>query len=279
MKNSTSMTYAICAEPRTGSSLLCMSLRQLGIAGIPKEYLGSHVLGRPFQKEALEEFLARTLAYSKTPNGVKGVKLFMSHFETLRRSSPRFEEITAEHTLKKLELDRIIWLQREDIVRQAISLYMASSTNVWALIREESNSCTTRKVPKIAYSRRKIRRAVKSITINYERWQQCLVNSKTSYLKVSYEELTTNYEVTMRRILDYLDLPIPTAHGFETMPTLKQADKLTETFVRRYQNPSKVDEIFDVLDDFYVGVIRQKLKSTVLKSLELFKLRLDYNPG
>lgn len=279
MKTSTSMSYAICAEPRTGSSLLCMSLKQLGIAGIPKEYLGSHVLGRPFQKESLEEFLTRTLAYSKTPNGVKGIKLFMSHFETLRKSSPRFEEITAEHTLKKLELDRIIWLQRQDIVRQAISLYMASRTNVWALIREENNSWTTRKVPKISYSRRKIRRSVKSITMNYERWQQCLANNNTSYLKVSYEELTTNYEVTMRQILDYLDLSIPTDHSFETMPTLKQADELTEHFVRRYQNPSKVDKIFDVLDDFYVSVIRQKLKLTILKSLELFKLRLDYNPG
>ncbi|MFZ1387091.1 MAG: Stf0 family sulfotransferase [Thiolinea sp.] len=273
------MSYAICAEARSGSTLLCLSLIQLGIAGDPKEYFGGHVLGRPFQKESFEDFIARTLAYSKTSNGVSGIKLFMSHFDAIRRSSPRFGEIKDEQILKKLDLDRIILLQREDVLRQSISLYLASQTQVWLLAKDKNKEGVTRKTATPAYNRRKIHRAMRSITLNYERWQQCLANSKTSYLKVSYEELTTNYELTMKRILDYLDLPIPTAHSFETMPTLKQADELTEHFVRRYQNPSKVDKIFDVLDDFYVSVIRQKLKLTVLKSLELFKLRLDYNPG
>ncbi|HPY41614.1 MAG TPA: Stf0 family sulfotransferase [Thiolinea sp.] len=165
------------------------------------------------------------------------------------------------------------------MLRQAISLYMASKTKIWLLPKDKNETVPTKKPVNIAYNRRKIHRAMKSITINYKRWNQCLANNNTNYLKVSYEELTSNYEATMRQILDYLNLPIPLGYSFEMMPTLKQADELSETFVRLYQNPNTVDKIFDLLDEFYVTVIQQKLRLAALRSLGLLRLRLDYNPG
>jgi LPS sulfotransferase NodH len=105
-------SYVVCATPRSGSTLLCRTLAELGVAGVPEEYFEARVeTGAPRRPsdhlrgandlnlpvllpsdeppaappysalragEDYREHLRRTFARGTTPNGVFAAKLMWS---------------------------------------------------------------------------------------------------------------------------------------------------------------------------------------------------------
>src|SRR4051812_30708315 len=125
-RTETTLSYVVCALPRSGSSLLCELLFETGLAGAPAEYFDAQQMGRFSERWNARDFGAylRALLERKTgPNGVFG---FKAQFFQLAEAFPDGELDAAFPSL------RYVYITRRDRLRQAISWARAVQTGWWA---------------------------------------------------------------------------------------------------------------------------------------------------
>ncbi|HEX2281963.1 MAG TPA: Stf0 family sulfotransferase, partial [Thermomicrobiales bacterium] len=129
--------YLVLATPRSGSTLLGQGLQASGLAGDPKEFFG-HKMSfwmKRWRTPTLSAYVARLRQVRATPNGVFGAKLLyrqLLHLESLARREPDLADQSLPELLDRLFPDlHLVWVSREDKVRQAISWFKARQTGVW----------------------------------------------------------------------------------------------------------------------------------------------------
>src|SRR5215207_10478124 len=138
--------YLVLATPRSGSTLLGQGLQASGLAGDPKEFFGHKM---PFwmerwQTPTLPAYAARLREERATSNGVFGAKLIyrqLLHLESLARREPELADLPLPEILHRLFPNlHLVWVTREDKVRQAISWFKARQTGVWGQDQGQSSS-------------------------------------------------------------------------------------------------------------------------------------------
>lgn len=265
-------SYLICATQRSGSTLLCEIMTNTRIAGQPEEYFQAHketdrprspldyfegidtrdiapVLGdssQPGEKamqlvpgESYPEYLAKILKRGTTPNGVFGAKVMWAYFDGLIRNlqqMPQYREL-AGHDLLSTVFPNLhyIWITRRDKVRQAVSLWKALQTWNW---REDEpllpNGEPSHELRELLFHYEAIDHLLQQIVSHELAWQQYFNNNGISPMIVVYEELTGAYEEAGCNILQYLQIPIPEHLAFTERRMKRQADALSEEWVRHY---------------------------------------------
>ena len=118
--------YAICTERRSGSIFLCRLLRSTGVLGLPNEYFDANTIrngrgGLPDYPVDPEGQIAQIPVVGATPNGVYGLKLFSHEFDLTK--STRWTE--------RLPGLSFIYLERHDLLGQALSHVRAQQTQQW----------------------------------------------------------------------------------------------------------------------------------------------------
>lgn len=114
--------YLICATPRSGSYFLCDLLRSTGVLGRPHEFFGTAAmrwLGMAEYPTEIAAQLEMVLTRGCTPNGVFGAKLFPLQIA----AAPPGTILTGMND------PLLIYLERADLLGQAISLTRAAITN------------------------------------------------------------------------------------------------------------------------------------------------------
>ena len=160
-------SYLVCATPRSGSTLLCETLEQTGVAGRPREYFEAlketGVPRRPreyfwglrspevlrllphdaqldrdservatWNRDDYARHLDASIEQGTTANGVFGAKMMWGYFDDfleLTRGIPRFGGMGDGSLLNAAfpEL-QYVFVSRSDKVRQAVSLWRALQT-------------------------------------------------------------------------------------------------------------------------------------------------------
>ncbi len=232
----TTCLLAIASVHRTGSTLLCSILRATGMAGMPMEYLNIHtknftnfrnenglpklntrgkVIGTArrllrrnawrnidyFSDSSWRAFLNRAAELNTTSNGVFGIKMHWNQYDEhmLQRG------LTADHWGAPIKWVRI---SRDNEVRQAISLVRAEQSNQW-----NSNMSATNEP---VYSEQEIVAALQTIKNANQSWDKYFAEHQIVPLHVSYEQLTRDMDVTVRRIMDHINTPIETVPAPQT---------------------------------------------------------------
>jgi LPS sulfotransferase NodH len=117
--------YAICTERRSGSVFLCRLLRSTGVLGLPNEYFDANTIrnarGLPDYPEDTEGQIAQIPIVGATPNEIYGLKLFSHEFD-LTKSARRTERLPGLS---------FIYLERRDLLGQALSHVRAQQTQQW----------------------------------------------------------------------------------------------------------------------------------------------------
>jgi trehalose 2-sulfotransferase len=128
--------YLLLSTPRTGSNWLAHELRSEGELGYPYEwfspvYVASVLgrLGRPFDRR---HYIDLVLAGSTTPNGVFGLKAQLDQVIRLRNEQ--------QFDLLELGFDKVIWLERRDVIAQAYSYVRSLKTNVFSRYTEQERN-------------------------------------------------------------------------------------------------------------------------------------------
>jgi LPS sulfotransferase NodH len=243
-------SYLVCANARTGSTLLGEALYRAGGFGCPLEYF--HVGFRPafearWQTADDDQYLARLYERRVDPTGTFGVKFFWQDLRQMATKrfparahlwqmdlcrDPGAAQAVFDDVAEVIGLvcphPRFIFLRRLDRLRQAVSTHVASVTSEWrSIIGQE---CQPAVVP--SYDHEAIRRAYENARRSDEYWERFFMHAKIDCHRVMYEDLSNRYQETLADLLKSFgreqQRPVPS-------PRLRrQADGVTEGMVRRF---------------------------------------------
>jgi trehalose 2-sulfotransferase len=239
IRSAATQAYFICTSPRTGGFLLAEGLESTQVAGRPREYFDPE-----FQKQWCEaqafstdtEYYGRVLTAGSTPNGVFGAKVLWHQFGPLLAKLRKIEAagLADLEMLRRAFPDlQCVFLTRTDKLRQAISYDRAIRSGVWWSIRGEIAENPDESQPEFQFET--IDEWVTRLGEFESNWRRQFRKMGIAPFEVAYEDLISEFETTIVSILSYLNLR-EVATGEIAPPRLrKQADKITEEWVRCYQ--------------------------------------------
>lgn len=201
--NETTFRYLILSSPRTGSSMVCSSLRASEMAGVPLEYFHPECLSDWFSKQStnsLENYMAELEKRRTTTNGYFGIKIHYNQWvNVFGKNLP-----LSIATLKKQ--DRIILITRKNKTKQAISCLIAQKTNIWQI--EEDEDIEYKKIDWQEKYTVEIALLIYQMIMQETSWKLLLVNNDISYLEIVYEDLIADQVNQYQKIYDYLSIPL-----------------------------------------------------------------------
>ncbi len=233
----TTKTYIICATHRTGSSMLTDVLNRTGVAGEPEEYFVTQDI-EGFDTDEFAAYLQKTMARTTTPNGVFGFKLMsvnlLNLLARIREIKNLPEDTPHIDVMRAVFPDlRLIHLDREDILRQAISLTKAQITDTWGLSGGKGSA------PKVAdsdYDARQIHKNLKNLSRAKGIWEDFFAEAGLEPLRLTYSQIVYNRPEAIRAIYDHVELdaePVVPETNHRRM-----ADDLSEAWYFRYLTES-----------------------------------------
>ena len=231
------LSYFICATPRSGSTLLCEALRNTGVAGAPDEYFGPmHVerWNKVWHTGDEKEYLQRVLATGATANGVFGCKLmglYWDHFTAHLGKASQTEQADAAHLIAaSFPNTRYIWITRRHKVRQAVSWLKFIQGAAWYWEEEQPQA-----LEGLEFKPQVIDDFIVQTALGESAWQDYFQAAGVQPYFVVYEDFGQSYAQTVRGVLEHLGVPRPQDLGEGKRRLKKQADALSEDWVRQYQ--------------------------------------------
>ena len=233
--NPTTESYLICTSHRSGSNLLCQVLTDSKVAGKPGEYFSENLRARFTGLLSLPEnltpieFFRAAMRRTTGANGLFGAKIMPRHLRhALQTIRPAFSLSAQASDLAVLSAllpkPRFIWLRREDVLRQAISLARAKQTKAW-------NARKTPAAPAV-FDFVQIEQCVAQIERANAFWEQWFSAEAIQPLRITYEQMVADHQQAIRALLAFVGQPIT---GDIPLPRLpRQADALTDDWVNRY---------------------------------------------
>jgi trehalose 2-sulfotransferase len=255
--------YLVCATPRSGSTLLCETLRETGVAGNPLEFFEAvpetGVPRRPLDylvgledPQALDliadapphpappysdvrgyasydEHLERVRREGTTANGVFGAKLMWAHLEDLGRRLGAGD--LAAFVDERFDRPRFVWVRRHDSVRQAVSLWRAMQTQSW-----RAENAPAAGEPQYSYAA--LRHLVTLLSAHDAAWERFFATARGAVLTLTYEELAADPGAALRRTLDHIGVPAP-PDARAALPSMqRQADERSDAWAGAYARDS-----------------------------------------
>src|SRR5579872_380504 len=268
--------YFVCFTARSGSTMLCEALVNTGVAGRPEEYFPDDHLfvatGAALQRaewvqdwrnDPFAENLQRVFDWGTTPNGVFSAKLKANSLPFLQAAlgeMPGNKELATGEALSTAFPNlRYIWVTRRDKVRQAISYFRAKQSRQWQMRAGKRGRKRT-----LQFNFPLIERVMREITQHEAAWAQFFADSRIVPFTVVYEDLVLDYEGTVRRALEYLQIPLPAAFAFPPPRLQKQADAVSEEWVRRYYESQRANDARRMIANIPAMLKSEPLRDTYL---------------
>jgi LPS sulfotransferase NodH len=259
-------SYLVCATPRSGSTLLCETLRATGVAGVPLEHfeilrhsglprqpreyfdgvanvgvlelLAPLEAGRP-SGEPAAAWRDRVVRRGMTPNGVWGGKLMWGHVEDLLGRARALDGLAAadlDTALRALLGDvRLVFVTRSDKVAQAVSLWRAVQTQRW-----RADADAPRREHDAEYRFAAIDHLVSQLQADDAAWRAWFATHAPSEpLELSYEAIAADPRAAVGRVLDFCGLP-PVA--IPDPPLRDQRDARSREWAERYTSERRERE-------------------------------------
>ena len=231
------LSYTIWFTQRTGSTLLCQALEATGIAGVPNEWFWHWLREQPREDPA--DLQLRLWEGGSTSNGVFGVKhsfhepLFSQLLELFQQfpTFPPQESNRARVWESALPNHRHIFMTRRNKVRLAVSWWKAIKTQEWHRRSDEPAKIVDLSN---AYDFEAIHHLYDECSMREAGIQEFFSEGDILPLTIVYEDFMQEYEKTVRRVLEFLeldtiDLDIPSP---ALVPT---ADDISEEWAQRFR--------------------------------------------
>ena len=123
---------------------------------------------------------------------------------------------------------RLILIERDDLLGQAISLVRARQTNQWISMHERQGELPH-------YDFQSISAAIAELQDQKSAWLRFLALRGHEFFKVNYESLVADPQAWIDRIADYLRLPTVRIHWERVLPQ-RQSGEESENWRRRYRD-------------------------------------------
>lgn len=242
-------TYLVLATPRSGSTLLGQGLQASGLAGDPKEFFG-HKMAFWMERwgtTSLPAYVDRLVRVRATANGVFGAKLLyqqLRHLEQTARREPDLAELPLAVILSRLFPDlHLVWISRQDKVRQAISWFKARQTGVWG--QDEGKEATklgaawrgvdSLQPGELAFDYEGIAALLRQAEDEDAALARFCAESEIPSFHVVYEEFSPRYTETVGELLRWMGIATPVDFALPSPRTVKLADDRTDEWVTHFR--------------------------------------------
>lgn len=222
-----SQRYAICLIPRSGSTYLAHLLRDTGAFGNPNEWLAvglAEDLARRTGAADWDTLLRRTLAMHASPNGVSGIELALAHIVWGRQATGRKQVL--DRTM------RYFYLRRRNIVRQAISMFMAHQSGILHSFQLDQETQSAR--DQVSYNAASIRGWVKFLQDEEMRWEREFGALGIEPVRLYYEDVIARPERVIRLFAHLLGVP-ETPQVPERVSLTRMSDERSDAWEIRYR--------------------------------------------
>lgn len=149
---------------------------------------------------------------------------------------------------------RYVWITRRDKVRQAVSLVKARQSRQWMVMSQQE------RFEAADYNFHLIEDALRQIVYEECAWEEYFTNAGITPLTVIYEDLVRNYDSTVRRLLDDLDIEFSREFVFPPPRLHRQADVVSEEWVQRYHRDERSSRIRRKAANLPALLVRPRLR-------------------
>lgn len=233
------VSYIVCSTPRSGSGLLCRGLAAAGAGGIPAEYFnpGQRVpLTERWGCDLVPRAYADALRRHRTDDaGTFGTKLHWDQLAALQDELGRdLSAAAVAATIDELVPGAtLIHILRLDLTGQAVSLWRAKLSGVWA----ERRSAPPSSAPPPRYSYRGILACRREIAEQEAAWLRFFRGAGREPIEVVYEELSAAYGAESARVLEAVGAR---RHELLAEPDgRRQADAASAAMVERFERDDR----------------------------------------
>lgn len=234
--------YFVCGTPRSGTSLLLGLLDSTGIAGHPQSYFREPDEELWSQKWDLpaghddRAFLEAAKRAGSTSNGVFGAKLMYGSLEPLLTRLGTLHPGAEDKTRieRTFGATRYLWVRRNDLVAQAVSLVRAGQTDVWFIGGHGEVGNTGGNAREPVYDAAAIRARIGEIRADDEAWRNWFTSIGAEPLVIGYDALVADMTATVADILQFLHLD-PTSSQPLTPKHHRQADAVNQQWIERFR--------------------------------------------
>ncbi|MBN8285750.1 Stf0 family sulfotransferase [Zoogloea sp.] len=192
--------YLIAMTPRSGSSHLCDVLKNTKLLGRPGEMVSQMFIPNILKSAPAatpDEYLAQVMRVVRTRNGVSGMKASWFQFNDFR-GAMQDESVFRSY--------RFIYLTRRDLAAQAVSLYCATSSNVFHT-NVEHTTTEREKLANLDYDFQAIKRWHEHILAQELGWQAYFAKHNIFPLSINYEEIEHDVTAVVKRIAHFVGRP------------------------------------------------------------------------
>jgi LPS sulfotransferase NodH len=235
----------VCMTPRTGSSYLCDALKATHLTGIPEEYYTVANISELLAMHNTSDFLdahKKIIQRGMTTNGYFAAKLSTGRggFEQMAEMLAEINRGKNDDSTTQIKTAfpnlKCIFLTRRNKVRQAVSWWKAVQTNQYVLRAGDSKVAND----KLIYNYDAISDLLQQSTIREAGWQAFFEAMDITPHTVVYEDLMSDFEGSMRHLLDALDLQDVEVPSTERT-VRSQSDELSIEWIERYRQEVQKD--------------------------------------
>ena len=222
--------YAIVGERRSGSNFLCSLLSSTGVLGVPTEYFSVDAMRRrgiPDYPVEPEGQLQSVLKLGATPNGIYGLKLH----------SIEFDQVKSVRWAERLPALSYIYLDRLDLLGQAISWVRASQTDQWTSFLKPGGDAV--------YDRDRLSKAMIRILNGQFRWRYWLARNGVPVLYLTYESVERAPQEAVDAVARFMEIEQPARIDSSKVRFEVQRDSLTDEWRKRFLAESRNLSTFD----------------------------------
>ncbi len=222
--------YVVCTTARTGSTLLCEAAIRTGVLGRPFEFFNpsrTRDAHWPAYTPDIQQQIAHITEFGATSNGVYALKILPYQFDLVQYY----------HWADVLPQLQFIYLERRDLLGQAISYVRAEQTGVW----NQHDPVQGQQ----EFNIESIREAMKVILRQKNRWELYFSVNNIAPLRLYYEDIYHDILPPLCRIGEVLRVPIPETIEQEQLQSIDpQRDHITadwrQMFLERSRDLSRL---------------------------------------
>jgi LPS sulfotransferase NodH len=232
--------YVVCTIPRSGSNLLTDGLRDTRRAGMPKQFFlpkaeSGYAAELGIDPVADYAGYVRAIVNTKvTRNEVFGFKLmswYLDDFLARLREGHGFgNSATGDFELLGAAFPRLCFLRivRRHKLRQALSTARALQTGLWKVQKGKSILREPEFDPDL------IEQSLHEAKRQEKIWDDFFQRIGVKPFEVEYENLCQDYEATIRAVLNFLRIRLPTKARVGPPVTTRQADEISRMWEERF---------------------------------------------
>ena len=235
------ISYLVAITPRSGSSFFASLLTETHLLGEPGRELINYetmpIRIAEMESTNLVQHLNRTRWRFSSTNGVFALKASYFHFE------PFIQQGLSETMFGTFQY---VYLTRQDIVSQAVSLYLATETNIFHSTTHSWSELVAHR-ERVLYDEIKVRQWLQHLVLQELGWEAFFAIRQIEPLRLHYHEVVASPPDCIAEVAHHLGVPVmlpieASRSNFKKLPP-EHSTRLSELFISNEHNRTVLEDL------------------------------------